>query len=147
MKDKSPAVLETTGFDPAAAGWVMAQAPGFGDLIGPLWRRDFDGRPRFGFVVAPKHLNRAGNLHGGMLTAFADMAMALTGRHATGGKSHATMELNIQFIGTARRGEFVEAYCELLRETRSVLFLRTKMYVGERIVVSANGIWKLIGEP
>lgn len=146
MNDKSPAV-ETPAFDPAAHGWEMAQAPGFGELTGPIWRREEGGRLRFGFVVATKHINRAGNLHGGMMMTFADMAMAMTGRQATGGKRHATMELNIQFIEAAHLGEFVEARCELVRQTRSVLFLHTKMYVGERIVVSANGIWKIIGEP
>ena len=53
-------------------------ATAFGDLVGPIWRREENGQLRFGFVVAPKHLNRAGNLHGGMLMTVADQAMAMT---------------------------------------------------------------------
>jgi uncharacterized protein (TIGR00369 family) len=134
-------------FDPAAAGWEKIAGVNFGELIGPLWKSTDGGKLRFGFTVADKHLNRAGNLHGGMLMTFADQAMAMTGREASGGKRHATMELNIQFVGAAHLGEFVIAHPEVVRLTRSVIFLQVKMYVGDRIVVTANGIWKIIGEP
>jgi uncharacterized protein (TIGR00369 family) len=147
MNDKPAADNKMPAFDPARAGWEEVKTVGFGELTGPLWRRGEGARLRFGFVVAPKHLNRAGNLHGAMLMTFADQAMAMTGREATGNKRHATMELNIQFIDTVHLGAFVEAQCEVVRTTRSVVFLHTKMYVGERVVVSANGIWKLIGQP
>jgi len=134
-------------FDPASAGWEKIATVGFGDLTGPLWRREDGGKLRFGFVVAEKHLNRAGILHGAMLMTFADQAMAMTGRAATGGKRHATMELNIQFVEAVHLGEFVEARPEIVRLTRSVIFLHAKMYVGDRVVVSTNGIWKIIGKP
>ena len=109
MNDKISAVNTEPAFDPAANGWEKLTGVGFGELIGPLWKRQDGDRLRFGFTVVQKHLNRAGNLHGGMLMTFADQSMAMTGREATGGKRHATMELNIQFIGAAHLGEFVEA--------------------------------------
>jgi uncharacterized protein (TIGR00369 family) len=147
MNDTVSAGHAGPAFDPAANGWEMLTGIGFGELIGPLWKLVDGGRLKFGFVVGQKHLNRAGNLHGGMLMTFADQAMAMTGREATGGKRHATMDLHIQFIGAAHLGEFVEAHPEVVRVTRSVIFLHVKMYVGDRTVVSANGIWKIIGEP
>jgi uncharacterized protein (TIGR00369 family) len=147
MNDKISAENTAPAFDPAANGWEKLTGIGFGELIGPLWKRQDGDRLRFGFTVVQKHLNRAGNLHGGMLMTFADQAMAMTGREATGGKRHATMELNIQFIGAAHLGEFVAAHPEVVRLTRSVIFLQVKMYVGDRIVVSSNGIWKIIGAP
>jgi uncharacterized protein (TIGR00369 family) len=132
-------------FDPAAAGWEAVEGIGFGKLIGPLWRRVDGEQIHFGFVVAPKHVNRANLLHGGMLMTFADQALGLTGRRASGGKSHATAELNIHFIGAVQVGEFVEARCEVVRATRSLIFMAAKMFVGTRIVGTANGIWKIIG--
>ena len=72
--------------------------------------------------------------------------MAMTARQATGGKRHATIELNTQFIGAVRLGQFVEAHAEVVRATRSVVFMEVKMFVGGRIVVSANGIWKILEE-
>lgn len=143
----SQAGTATQPFDPARAGWDAVKANGFGELIGPLWRRTDRGSLRFGFIVAPKHLNRADTLHGGMLMTFADQALGLTSRHATGGKPHATIELNVQFADNARLGEFVEAHCEVVRATRSLMFMAAKMFVGPRIVGTANGIWKILGEP
>ena len=66
-------------------------------------------------------------LHGGMLMSFADQAMGMTGRRATGDKPHATIEMNIQFIGGVKLGDFVEAHCEVVRETRSVMFIEGKL--------------------
>ncbi len=124
----------------------MVKSTAFGTLVGPIWRHEEGELLRFGFVVAAKHLNRAGNLHGGMLMTLADQAMAMTARKATGGKPHATIELNIQFVGVVRLGEFVEAHCEVVRATRSVVFMQAKMFVGSRTVVATNGIWKVLGE-
>ncbi|MFZ3355008.1 MAG: PaaI family thioesterase [Xanthobacteraceae bacterium] len=138
---------DAKAFDPAAQGWEqISNHTAFGDLVGPVWRKDEDGGLRFGFTVAPKHLNRAGNLHGGMLMMLADQSMAMTARVATGGKRHATIELNTQFVGSVKIGEFVVSYPEVVRVTRSVVFMRAKMLVGKRVVVTTNGIWKILDE-
>jgi uncharacterized protein (TIGR00369 family) len=146
MNDR-PAVDAALRFDPAAYGWEeIVNHTAFGDLVGPIWRTEENGQARFGFVVAPKHLNRAGNLHGGMLMTLADQAMAMTARVATGGKRHATIELNIAFVGAVKLGQFVVAHPEVVRATRSVVFMRAKMLVGDRVVVTTNGIWKILEE-
>jgi uncharacterized protein (TIGR00369 family) len=142
MNDQ-PAIDTAKVFDPATDGWEIINNTPFGELVGPIWKRE-KPEPRWGFVVAPKHLNRAGNLHGGMLMTFADQSMAMTARQASGDKRHATIELNIQFIDAVRLGQFVEAHANIVRATRSVVFMEVKMFVGERLVVSANGIWKIL---
>jgi uncharacterized protein (TIGR00369 family) len=130
-------------FDPARAGWIMVKPIGFGELVGPLWWR---GDGHFGFVVVQKHLNFVDIVHGGMLTTLADQAMGMTAQRATGGKPHATIELNIQFVGAVRLNEFVEAHCEVVRVTRAIIFMQSKLVVGARIVATVTGIWKIRGE-
>ena len=144
MNDK-PISAETKAVDPAADGWQIVANTPFGDLVGPIWRRETPAL-RWAFVVEAKHLNRSGNLHGGMLMTFADQSMAMTARQAIGGKRHATIQLNTQFIGAVRLGQFVEAEAKVVRTTRSVVFMEVKMFVEGRIVVSANGIWKILDE-
>jgi uncharacterized protein (TIGR00369 family) len=147
MNDQPAAAADKTAarFDPAAHGWEeIVNHTAFGDLVGPVWRSEQDGKPRFAFIVAPKHLNRSGNLHGGMLMTLADQAMAMTARAATGGKRHATIELNIQFVDGVKLGEFVVAHPEVVRATRSVVFMEAKMFVGERLVVTTSAIWKIL---
>lgn len=143
MNDK-PAAADVKAFDPAAHGWQIVNNTPFGDLVGPIWLREDGDRLRWGFVVEPKHLNRAGILHGGMLMTFADQSMAMTARRATGGKRHTTIELNTQFIGMGKLGDFVEAQADVVRATRSLVFMQVKMFVGDRVVVSASGIWKIL---
>ncbi|MGB6535045.1 MAG: PaaI family thioesterase [Xanthobacteraceae bacterium] len=140
MNDK--ARTDGATFDPGAGGWERVTAHNFGELIGPVWRQ---GDGRFGIVAAEKHSNHRGIVHGGMLMSLADQAMGMTGRRATGDKPHATIELNIQFVGAVKVGDFVQAHCNLVRQTRSVLFLETKLKVGDRVVASATGIWKILG--
>jgi uncharacterized protein (TIGR00369 family) len=142
MNDK-PAGAEAAAFDPARAGWKIVKPIGFGELVGPIWR---NGDARFGFVVEAKHLNFNNVVHGGMLTTLADQAMGMTAFRATGNKPHATIELNIQFVGAVRLHEFVEAHCEIVRLTRAVIFMQCKLAVGTRVVANATGIWKIRGE-
>jgi uncharacterized protein (TIGR00369 family) len=145
VNDQPAGASVAHAFDPAVHGWqAIVNHTAFGDLVGPIWRRQDGQRLRFGFVVAPKHLNHAGNLHGGMLMTLADQSMAMTARQATGGKRHATIELNIQFVDGVKIGEFVESHPELVRATRSLVFMQAKMFVGPRLVVTTNGIWKIL---
>ena len=141
MNDK--AATEGEVFDPAGNGWDRVKAHNFGEMVGPIWRR---GDELFGFVAAEKHRNHRGVVHGGMLTSFADQAMGMTGRRSTGDKPHATIEMNIQFIGAVQVGDFVEAHCNVVRKTRSVLFIESKLKVGSRVVAAASGIWKILEE-
>jgi uncharacterized protein (TIGR00369 family) len=141
MNDKVTTDGET--FDPAANGWDRVTAHNFGELIGPVWRK---GDGLFGIVTADKHRNHRSMLHGGVLMSFADQAMGMTGRRATGDKPHATIEMNMQFIAGVEIGDFVEAHCDVVRITRSVLFIESKLKVGARIVATASGIWKILGE-
>jgi uncharacterized protein (TIGR00369 family) len=141
MNDK--ATTDGATFDPAANGWERVTAHNFGELIGPVWRK---GDALFGIMTADKHRNHRSMLHGGVLMSFADQAMGMTGRRLTGDKPHATIEMNMQFIAGVKIGDFVEAHCEVVRETRSVLFIESKLKVGTRIVASASGIWKILGE-
>ena len=142
MNDK-PAANQAAVFDPARAGWTMVKPIGFGEVVGPIWRH---GDARFGFVVEHKHLNFADIVHGGMLTTLADQAMGMTALRASGNKPHATIELNIQFVGAVRLGEFVEAHCEVVRLARAIIFMQCKLLVGTRPVANATGIWKIRGE-
>ncbi len=141
MNDKAAA--ETPSFDPAANGWDRIRGHNFGELIGPIWRR---GDNLFGIVASEKHRNHIGKVHGGMLMSFADQAMGMTGRRATGDKPHATIEINMQFVGAVKVGDFVEAHCNVVRKTRSVLFLESKLKVGDRVVAAASGLWKILDE-
>lgn len=130
-----------------AGGWQRGADVPFVTLIGPIWEREEEGGWRFGFLAQPKHRNRRDVVHGGMLMAFADRALGLTGRRANNDQPQATIQLNFQFINAVHVGDFVEASCVVVRRTRFIIFMNATLTVGSELVGTATGIWKTLKPP
>ena len=133
-------------FDPAAAGWETHQDDGFLGLVGPIWQRPHGEGLRFAFLAEPKHHNLRGVVQGGMLMTFADRSMGRTCYYANERQPQATVQLDMHFIDAVQVGEFVEAKCKVVRRTRSLVFMTGELVVGERVVATANGVWKTLGK-
>ncbi|MGU3540127.1 PaaI family thioesterase [Methylobacterium sp. A54F] len=126
--------------DPAAAGWRPVSDQGFVDLVGPLYRRD----GTYAFAAQAKHANLIGVVQGGMLMTFADRALGVTAMEAADGQNCVTVEMTMQFIGTGRIGEWIEARPVVVRRTGSLVFMRTELTSGDRLVGAATGVWKIL---
>ncbi|HUO94572.1 MAG TPA: PaaI family thioesterase [Rhizomicrobium sp.] len=123
---------------------------GFNDYVGPYYRLPDaeDGRlRRFAFVIAEKHMNAGGSVHGGMLMAFVDMAMGQTSRAETGAKGGSTVSLNSDFVGPGRLHDVVEARVRVTRRARTMIFLSAELFAGDRLLLVATGLWKVLGAP
>jgi acyl-coenzyme A thioesterase PaaI-like protein len=137
--------METPTIDPAALGWSPELAPGddFMHLVGPLlWRMDGQTK-RYAFLAEQKHMSRFRRLHGAMLLFLADKAMSVTAWELVGRPQlFATIQLDMQFLGTVPRDCLVEAHCELIRKTGSLAFMSARLAVGDQLVAAATGVWK-----
>lgn len=128
------------------AGWEPFDGKGFVDLVGPLYcRRGEDGLRAFGFVATEKHANLIGLVHGGMLMTLADRALGVGAWDSAGGPC-VTIQMDMQFLSAVKMGEFAEIAPELVRRTRSLVFLRGTVKVGERPTAMATGIWKILDD-
>ncbi|MFB9970897.1 PaaI family thioesterase [Pseudoroseomonas cervicalis] len=127
-----------------AAGWRLAPGNEFLDLVGPLWARKEGDGWAYGLQTKPHHANGRAIVHGGLLVTLADNALGMTVWEATGRQPAVTMQLNTHFLATAQPGDFIEARAEILRRTRSVVFVRGVLSVGDRPILAADGIWKLL---
>jgi acyl-coenzyme A thioesterase PaaI-like protein len=150
-KNEPPADPSAAGdvpapFDPSAAGWEAYRDDGFVGLVGPFWSRPEGDGFRYGFMAEPKHHNRRGVVQGGMLMTFADRSMGMTCWYANGRQPQATIQLDMHFVDAVRIGEFVEAHCRVVQRTRSVVFMGGDLMVGERLVATAKGVWKVLGK-
>ena len=121
-------------FDPAAAGWERDGEGGFMALIGPVWTRRDDGGLRFGLEVAAQHLNRDGQLHGGMSLAFFDHALGIAAADANPGVRLVTIQLGSHFIGGATAGKFIEIEPVIESQTQSLVFMRGRCVSGGRLL-------------
>ena len=133
-------------FDPASTGWQRHVVDGFLDLVGPIWERPSGNSYRYAFLAEPKHRSRRGHVQGGMLTTFADRAMGRTCWYANERQPQTTVQLDIHFVDAVLVGDFVEARCTVVRRTRTLVFMSAELVVGERVMATANGIWKTLGK-
>ena len=140
-----PAGTEPATRDLAADGWQPDDDDGFVALVGPILRRASGETDRYAFMAEPKHYNRGGVVHGGMLMTFADRAIGRACRYANAHQPQATVQLDIHFVDAVQVGEFVEATCRIVRRTRALMFASAELTVGTRVVATANGVWKTLG--
>ncbi len=151
MVDQAPEIIEHSvgkrPFDPADHGWDRDSGDRFVGQIGPIWRRMTDSREEFGFVAEEKHLNRNGNVHGGMLVALFDHALGQACYRLVGADAAlATIQINTQFMRLANPGDFVTASAEILRQTRSLLFIRGECRVDREAILAGDAMVKRTGQ-
>lgn len=127
-------------------GWQESREPGFASTVGAFWTLDDADEQRYGLLVDARHLNHNGTLHGGALLALADQALGQTSAAATGVLKQATIHLGLDFVAPAFENEFVVAETSLTRRTRSVMFVSAILTVEGRIIATASGLWKTLGQ-
>ena len=135
--------IVTAPFDPAASGWQKVKAGTFLETIGPIWHRRDADRTLCGLVVTGKHTNRAGFAHGGVLTTLLDSALGLASADAHAGQQ-ATIGLNVQFLAAVRVGDFITVECEVVKATRTLMFMQGTLRAGDNICATAQGTWKIL---
>jgi uncharacterized protein (TIGR00369 family) len=130
----------------APPGFMNTQQMGFSEHIGPLYRSGDPADPAswvFGFRVREHQINRGGVTHGGMLMSFADNCLGET-VHRTTRSPCSTISLQVNFAAPARVGDWVECKADITRITRSVVFIRGRVYSGAQTLLDVLGIWKLL---
>ena len=113
--------------------------------LGPVYETGEKGARRFFLRIDERHVNMRGVIHGGMLMTFADLALGQAVWDATDHAPSVTINMQSQFLKPARVGDTVEVLPELVRETRSLVFMRGDFKVNGETIFSASSIWKLLG--
>ncbi len=126
------------------AGWVLRPGKAFNSHVGPFYQRERGDALRCGFITDERHGNKRGVTHGGMVATAFDVALGNASWDAAGQKPCATVQLNIHYVGALQLHEFVEIAVEVVRATRSLVFLRGVMSAGGRAIATADGVWKIL---
>jgi len=137
-------------FDPAAAGWKQRSGQGpFTREVGPIWvKREKDGPDgsAYGLIAEERHTNSRNVMHGGMLMTMADHCLGWIVWDAVERAACATVSLNNQFIAAVKPGDFVEMRGRIVRKTRSLIFIQGTATVDDKVVLTSEGIWKVLGQ-
>lgn len=126
--------------DPTTAGWALVEDEGFIQTVGPLYVRD----GLYAFRAEQKHANLIGRVHGGMLMSFADRAMGVTAMGAADGAPCVTIQLEMKFLDAGQMGDWLTAESIVVKRTGSMVFMRGEVRHGERLVATADGVWKIL---
>lgn len=128
-------------------GWRKKTLPGFAGLIGPLWvRKEADGWA-YGLQATADHLNPAGVVHGGLLTALLDHGLSAIAWEALGRRACVTVQLDTHFLAAAREGQFLEVRGRVVRATASLVFMQGELSVAGDAVATGVAVLKTLARP
>jgi acyl-coenzyme A thioesterase 13 len=107
-------------------GWSTWSSGGdpYETALGPFCYRLDGERARCAFQPRREHLNGGGTIHGGALMSFADFALFCIAHNALHGVKAVTLTCNSEFLKAGSLEAVIEAEGEVLRETRSLIFVR-----------------------
>lgn len=123
-------------------GWTLRATKAFGTHVGPFYNPPGGDAAGCGFMAQPKHGNKRGVVHGGMIASAFDVALGNAVWQTVGQKPCATVQLNVSFLGALQVGEFAAVQAEITKATRSMVFVRGTMTAAGRTVATADGVWK-----
>lgn len=130
------------GFEPRQAGLPFMEA------VGPIYLRHEPGAPSFGIRIEHRHCNAKMAAHGGMLASFADVVLGIGGLELAGVPGFfVTITLTTDFVGPAPLGCWLECTPELVRRTRSMMFVQGLFRADGKPALRASGVFALPREP
>lgn len=125
---------------------LMTRPGGFEELIGPIYgRKDSGDQYRLAFRAAPHHTNPQGVIHGGMMMTVLDATLGIAVYRVIGKKRCATISLNCNFVASGQVGDWLETTATIVRRGRSVVFMRGELMCGDRLLMTGDGVWKVMG--
>ena len=124
----------------------MDRSKGFMKHLGGLSFTKIDNN-NYEFTVKIKdvHLNTGGIAHGGYLATIADARMG-TAAHmiASGKKDAVTINLEIKFLSAGKLGDDLTGKVQILKKTKTLIFINCIISNSKGIVSSASGTWKIL---
>lgn len=130
-----------TAINSAQSSTTSQALMGYHELLGMHVVEWQEGRTVIELTIEPKHLNRSGNVHGGVLASMLDSALSLAGLHCDvpgNIRRGMTLSLTTTFVGPARQG--------VLRATGILRGGGQKTYMTSGEIVDETGNLVAMGE-
>lgn len=114
----------------------------------PLYSRTTDNAVIIGLRADRPHLNGRGMVHGGLISALADNAMGLScGRFLDEGVSVITVNLTLDFVGSARAGQWLEFDTNFVRAGSTLCFAQALVTADGEPCARANAVFRVVKKP
>ncbi|MBV8681887.1 MAG: PaaI family thioesterase [Caulobacteraceae bacterium] len=135
--------------DDAPAGFAPHfKKSGLTDPWEPLYSQRTETAVHLGLRAGPAHANSRGFVHGGLIAALADNAMGLScGVFLEGVTGLVTVGLSVDFIATARLGQWLEIRPVVLKAGRTLSFCAATIHADETLCARANATFRATQPP
>ncbi|MBL0728801.1 PaaI family thioesterase [Piscinibacter sp. HJYY11] len=116
----------------------------------PLFAREAGDAVQLAVEIREAHCNARGFAHGGLVSALADNAMGLSAvrlaRQQPGQAqaSAVTVTLALDFLDTARIGDWLEVQPSVLKLGRTLAFAECRVVCGDRLVARGNASFRMV---
>ena len=118
---------------------------GFMQNIGDLSFKKIDKiNYEFSIKIEEKFLNTGKIAHGGFIATIADTGMGNAAHIAAGNKRSVTINLDIKFISASKEGDTLIGKVEILKRTKTLVFINCKILNSSGIIATASGTWKIL---
>lgn len=115
----------------------------FLDLIGPVYSKSSDAGITVGLYIEERHCNRRDTAHGGVLTSLADITLGYSAGHGQVAVQLTTIALNIEFLGPAKIGRWVEWAGSVTKFGRSIAHANCIVTSDSRPIARATGMFRV----
>ena len=111
---------------------------------GVMFRNISNTEYEFKSTINESHLNAAGITHGGYLSALIDAGAGTAAHRSADNAPCVTISLDLKFIGSSKVGDEIIGYVNILKKTKTLVFLFCTLKCNEKIITSASGVWKIL---
>ena len=117
----------------------------FTDPWEPLYSKKTEQAVVMGLRLAKPHTNARGLIHGGLIASLADNAMGYSCAQAMGwASSLVTISLAVDYIGTARIGQWLAVECDVIKTGSTICFAQSLIKADDAIIARANGTFRVV---
>ena len=114
---------------------------------GLLFRSITKKKFEFKTKIKKSHLNKAGITHGGYICTIIDAGAGTAAHRSSGNRPCVTISLDVKFIAPSLLGDELIGNVEIIKITKSMVFLNCKLNCKNKLISSAVGIWKILKRP
>jgi len=114
----------------------------------PIYWKQADDAIIIALRLAKSHTNARGLIHGGLIAALADKAMGHSCGHRVGPAfSLVTVNLSVDYIGTAKIGQWLAVKSNVLKTGSTLCFVESIITADDVAIARANATFRVVPRP
>ena len=113
---------------------------------GVLFKKISETEYQFKSKINENHLNAAGIIHGGYLSALIDSGAGTAAHRSADSSPCVTISLELKFISAVKLGQELFGKTKIQKKTKSMVFLTCELTAEDKIVATASGVWKILSK-